>query len=301
MFTQAFRHSLLFVVLALVLVGCSTEHTLADGSSVTVISGWVYGTRMAICVLFGFLALLAGSQFQENENVGFLLIAFCLGGVALYSFPGLEGPEELLESAQERAEGELSDKATEAAERALRIEESDREAEQVRREAATKKAEALSPGGRATAVRAKLKELDQRVREQKQVVGRRAPELAKYKRDLRRLRRKSGLKSHQELAKAGKSANKLRRALSRAARLQKQDTFLRSRITRSNEHREELEDKLWELERQAEINGVISEEETRSLERLLASAEATIEESLPVDMKQDLAAIEAQLFEEALK
>jgi hypothetical protein len=192
MFTQAFRHSLLFVVLALVLVGCSTEHTLADGSSVTVISGWVYGTRMAICVLFGFLALLAGSQFQENENVGFLLIAFCLGGVALYSFPGLEGPEELLESAQERAEGELSDKATEAAERALRIEESDREAEQVRREAATKKAEALSPGGRATAVRAKLKELDQRVREQKQVVGRRAPELAKYKRDLRRLRRKSG-------------------------------------------------------------------------------------------------------------
>jgi hypothetical protein len=109
--------------------------------------------------------------------------------------------------------------------------------------------------------------------------------------------RKAGVKSHRELCERGGAEQELANMLHRAAVLERALPMLARRTQDEARTISALRQKEWELEHMIELEAVASAAELDEVRQILSRAEALVDERATVPEKQDVAELEASLFE----
>lgn len=112
---------------------------------------------------------------------------------------------------------------------------------------------------------------------------------------------KAGVKSHRELLERGASGQEITNMLHRAAVLERALPVLERRTQDESGTIIALSQKEWVLEHMIELEAVASRAELDEVRRILAHAEALVDERTSVPEKQDVAELEADLFNRAVK
>lgn len=108
--------------------------------------------------------------------------------------------------------------------------------------------------------------------------------------------KKAGVKSHRELLERGAAEQEITNMLHRAAVLERALPMLARRTEDESRTIAALSQKEWELEHIIELEAVASHAELDEVRRILAHAEALVDERTSVPEKQDVAELEAGLF-----
>lgn len=107
---------------------------------------------------------------------------------------------------------------------------------------------------------------------------------------------KAGVRSHRELLERGAGEQEISDMLHRAAVLERALPVLARRTQDESRTISALAQKEWELEHMIELEAVASHAELDEVRRILAHAEALVDERTSVPEKQDVAELEAGLF-----
>lgn len=113
--------------------------------------------------------------------------------------------------------------------------------------------------------------------------------------------KKAGVKSHRELLERGVAEQETANMLHRAAVLERALPVLARRTEDESRTLSALAQKEWELEHMIELEAVASRTELDEVRKVLAHAEALVDERTGVPEKQDVAELEASLFDRLLK
>ena len=290
------------------LVGCSTDRQLVNGTTISLLADWWYYVALVGAILVGGIGLLCGvfAPFSEEEG-GFAVLGFIFlicATVVWAIWPGWESPDERFAVANSIAQEEVQAERAKGVAEQSRLAEERAVAEQARIAALALQEEeraaelAASPAGRAKLAREQRETLvKKRDGQFKPLRTEHRAELKKFVGRLKRTLPSSGYSTHKDLLEAGDEAIDLRNLLKRASILTVTADWLTSKIKRMTVAIARLEQQEWELQRRIELNQVTSEHEWKDIERMIATAKAIIEEDTPTATTQDYAAAEADLFQ----
>ncbi len=261
------------LVTCLAAMGCEEPRQLLDGTSISLSPGWWYTGRWVLAVASGLLAVLlvlaAAADDEGGAAVFFLVLGVGLGWLA---YPGMVSPDDRWESAN-------------AAARARAAKQQEGEEHDA------------SPAGRAKLAHDKRQALVlKRDHQFTPLRDRHKSELKTYTKKLSKSLPAAGYATHEDLVRAGDEGIELQNLLKRAAILTVTVQWLEAKIQRTSVAIARLEQQEWELARRIELNQVTSEDEWQDIEKMIATAQAIIEEDTPTATTQDYAAAEATIF-----
>ena len=291
------------MVVALV-SGCTTTHALQGGGSVETMSDFWYYVRWAASLFMWFVALaVLFHGFTDAADGGEAMFGILLTGAlaagGYFFHPGFDSPDDIVAAKQ----AELGHKQSATNKKLDREKEKAAEAERQRilqKKTEEKRAAfAMSPQGRAKLIRDKITHLTSKRDEKlKPLLQRYDREMRTYKKELTRGLRKGRYRNHEDLIRAGDKAIVLQNKLKRAAILKVTLDWLTQKIARTTVAIQKLDQQAWVLERRVELNEVTPKNEWKDIEKMLATAQAIIEEDTPTSDAQDYAEAEAALFKE---
>jgi hypothetical protein len=222
---------------------------------------WVLASGLGLCAL-GFVAWAVGELFRGEgvQAAVFSVLALVLGVPAVALQPGIVSPREQARQAEATREVEASPRFQlgQAREGRVRL-----EAHLATLEPLRKKYE----------------------REQAGYLEKLGPAI-----------KKAGVKSHRELLERGGAEHEITTMLHRAAVLERALPLLVRRSQDASQTIAALSQKEWELEHMIELEAVASRAELDEVRRILAHAESLVDERVGVPEKQDVAELEAGLF-----
>lgn len=267
------------------LFGCTGDQLCVDVGHCTQLPSnvgyhgfWVLTIILGIVVVGCLILAVAALSDSEGGAAAFLaFVAVLAGGGAYWAYPGKASPRE-------KAEVEFREKV------AVELKEQETKIAKKRTEAAPQ-----AQLDKAKATRSELqRNLDMEVRPLRVKYQR---EYGGYVEQLKLMIPKSRLRTHKDLLENRDSNIDLINILNRTATLEHALAWLDKKISNGDRAIKTLDQNAWRLEKLIEMNQIASQEESDSVRRIVANAEALLDEKTVPEAKQDVAAIEAKLFE----
>lgn len=255
---------LLGLAFAFALAGCATGSEEPSNAMFTF--RWILACVVIVIAAFG--VVLAGMALSEGESgVGAMLfvVALLLGLPAIPIEPGFVSPRERARRAAEAA------------------------------------AKDNSPPSQLARARAARPKLEAQLATLAPLRRRFDREHAAYVDTLGPLLRKIGAKTHRELLERGAEEREAADMLHRAAVLERALPILERRERELSHTIAALGQKEWELTHMMDLEAALSATELDDVRRVLAHAEALVDERGAPSEKQDVAELEAALFDRLVK